>query len=783
MTLPIPPQIVRRIASPAGLAVAALTGLALAFYHGFWLPGLVLIERDAFRVHLPLKQHLVERLSAGELPQWFPYEALGRSFLGLSHTSLLHPFTTLYFLFPVPDAYRASTLLSCLLAALGAFVLGRTLKLSPSGALVAGISFALSGYVVSVTDNIVYLYSTCLLPLFCAALEKALIGSRPWVVAPATLWATVFLIGDIQTGYYYALLALLWTMARAPGSYREAGLRLVLAGALAALLAGIQLGPSWAVFLESERRQPAFFQEQALAWSTHPLRLATLIAGPIGESGHVTDPERYIGYFWAESLYLGVPVVGLAILGSWWRRDLHVLTLLGCLAVLFSLGRHGGLYEVFSQFMPLWSAFRYPEKFMGLVSFAAAMLAGAGLDALRNGHGRAAPWLLAAVFCAGLGAALPAEAVRNWATVSLDLPAAAVRDIVPSVAQACLFSALASTGMGIGILAIRSSTFRREFLLAIPLALIVLDLSRANLGAYHTAPAETAAFTPPLVEALRAQEGSLDPGRFRLVTLEEPRLTIPERLAQAFGHYAAVIVARRQALDALHSAEFRIESAKGYLTGYKTELAALFKLKMGPAAAARYNVRYYIGSRDRLNNPLVARAAVAELPDYDLILFRNPVPAQPRAYLSRHPERRDSPIDLAALLRRHDFLNGEADVIETADTRLPGPSQDGTARIERYAPEEVRVRVLATQPAVLILLDAYEKGWTATLESGAEIPILRANVLVRAVIVPAGAHEVTFFYETPLLKAGAWASMAGVLLCLGLIAQAQRRKRHPGDHD
>src|SRR5438552_4639188 len=211
---------------PESRAVTVLLGLTLAFYHGLWLPGLVLIKRDAFRLHLPIKQYLIERLSAGELPQWFPYEALGRPFIGVTHTGVFHPFTSLYFLLLIPDAYRASTLLSCLLAAVGAFVLGRMLNFSRSGALVAGLAFALSGYLVSLTDHIAYLYSICVLPLFCAALEKALVGSRAWTVAPAAVWATVFLIGDIQTGYYDGFIALAWAMARAPGSRREACLRL-----------------------------------------------------------------------------------------------------------------------------------------------------------------------------------------------------------------------------------------------------------------------------------------------------------------------------------------------------------------------------------------------------------------------------------------------------------------------------------------------------------------------------------------------------------------------------
>jgi uncharacterized membrane protein YfhO len=95
----------------------------------------------------------------------------------------------------------------------------------------------------------------------------------------------------------------------------------------------------------------------------------------------------------------------------------------------------------------------------------------------------------------------------------------------------------------------------------------------------------------------------------------------------------------------------------------------------------------------------------------------------------------------------------------------------------QYAPEEVRVRVETPQPAVLVLLDAYDTGWTAALENGAALPILRANALVRAAALPAGAHVVTFTYQTPLLVAGAWASLSGGLLCAGLLVRARRQRR------
>src|SRR2546427_853487 len=155
---------------PTWLAVMVLMGITLAFYHRLWLPGLALVKRDALRFFLPIKQYLVERLSAGESPQWFPYDALGRPFIGATHTGVFHPFTALYFLFPVPDAYRASILISCLLAALGAFVLGRLLRLSPAGTVIARLPFAASRYVTALAQKTLYLYSVIELPPFCASL-------------------------------------------------------------------------------------------------------------------------------------------------------------------------------------------------------------------------------------------------------------------------------------------------------------------------------------------------------------------------------------------------------------------------------------------------------------------------------------------------------------------------------------------------------------------------------------------------------------------------------------
>ena len=653
------PALLAQLTSPTWRTLAALCSITLVFYHGLWLPGLVLIKRDAFRLFPQLKQYAVERLSAGELPQWFPYEALGRPFIVTTHTGVFHPFTALYFLFPVSDAYRFSTLLCCLCAALGAYALGRVLAFSRSAALAAGITFTLSGYVVSLTDHLVYLYSICLLPLFCATLEKALVGDRAWTVAPAVMWATVFLNGDVQTGYYYGFIALLWATMRARCSTLEAVARLALLVLLTVMLAGVQLGPGTALYAGSTRTQPSIFHEEALYWATHPLRLLTVLASPIGQN---VDPVAMGRLFfgapgrglWAESLYLGIPVTGLALLGAWHRRDLRVLTLLGAFALLLALGRLGGLYEIFYHIVPFWSVFRYPEKLMGLVSFSAAMLAGAGIDVLRDGKGHPLPWLAAATLCTGAWCVLRTDQASAWMATTFQAPAPLASTVTSSASHAFLFSAVASLGVWLVITGNRRGWLRAWTVIAALIAILTLDLSRANLEAYRTGPAEAARFVPPFTEVIAAREGTPSLGRFRLITMHESRVSPPNSLRVLSGPLAQS-VERRQALDLDHNAQFHLETPVFYLPGYNAALTMIFG-KFNAEVAARFNVTYFIGRRFQFKDQRYAKALLAILPDYDLALVRNPVPAKPRVYLSWRPERADSHVDPVALIARPDFV-------------------------------------------------------------------------------------------------------------------------------
>jgi hypothetical protein len=81
----------------------------------------------------------------------------------------------------------------------------------------------------------------------------------------------------------------------------------------------------------------------------------------------------------------------------------------------------------------------------------------------------------------------------------------------------------------------------------------------------------------------------------------------------------------------------------------------------------------------------------------------------------------------------------------------------GDARIIRYGNTVIDASASSPDGGWLVLNDLWHPWWFAEVD-GVAAPILRANVLFRAVAVPPGSHRVTFRFR-PL--AGAWRQLWG----------------------
>lgn len=91
----------------------------------------------------------------------------------------------------------------------------------------------------------------------------------------------------------------------------------------------------------------------------------------------------------------------------------------------------------------------------------------------------------------------------------------------------------------------------------------------------------------------------------------------------------------------------------------------------------------------------------------------------------------------------------------------------GMVQIEEYRRDKVVVSVVASSNAFLFLGDTYYPGWRVLVD-GRESQLYRANYLFRAVYVPAGYHQVVFFFDSPSFRLGKAISLTTLaLLALG----------------
>lgn len=93
---------------------------------------------------------------------------------------------------------------------------------------------------------------------------------------------------------------------------------------------------------------------------------------------------------------------------------------------------------------------------------------------------------------------------------------------------------------------------------------------------------------------------------------------------------------------------------------------------------------------------------------------------------------------------------------------------DSNARIElkEYQPNKLKYSSQAASDQLAVFSEIYyDKGWNAYLD-GQKVPHFRVNYVLRAMIVPAGNHEIEFRFEPKVFAVGEKVSFAGSLLLI-----------------
>jgi hypothetical protein len=110
----------------------------------------------------------------------------------------------------------------------------------------------------------------------------------------------------------------------------------------------------------------------------------------------------------------------------------------------------------------------------------------------------------------------------------------------------------------------------------------------------------------------------------------------------------------------------------------------------------------------------------------------------------------------------------------------PGPQPSGrNARIRtlKDAGDEMRVEIFAEGGGYLVVADAIQYGWTASVD-GRHQDVLPADHAMGAVFVPAGRHEVTLRFEPTSWRVGIAISVISVAFCVWIAVRRSVGRKH-----
>jgi len=744
--------------------------------------GHTLIWRDTSKLFQPTRQLIVESLRDHHLPLWNPYEALGIPLFAQMMHGVLHPVSVIgAFLFP-QAGMDVFILIYLALAALGSALLARLLGASLGSAAVAGIGYGLSGFVLGMGSIVQYLCAASSAPWAILGLRMAGEKRRFGIVAAAAAIAVLHFAGDPQ----WASIAIVIGIVLAIEAGGKKGLlNAILGVAIGTALAGIQLIPTMAYFREASRAIELNSLDRK-QWALAPWRIIEFIV-----PGFFGSPDRQLGkwpvFLWlggltrpgmempfAPSVYMGAGLLVLAVAGILHSRVTRVFGIATLVTLWLALGANAGA-EQLTHLFPVWDKFRYSEKMVGPLTLCLSVLASFGAEQLSMKPARF--WMILSG-SAGLVSLLLSACIANWQNFDTLFTDTIARQAAP-YARYNLKIGLMHTGITLvalaGIIAgaYRWARFRTHFPV-VAAGFVFLQSSFAAPYAMH-AGMRNIRDEQPLSQIKNIEDIP------RIATPLQNNYLCPN----ALNEYDAEISIESQMGVASYNVPSHIDQLNTY-TGLRPRrfeslmqtLSDQFGVQSLPALR-RYAITHMIIRNPNSPDEIAAANAASEggvkVLDNSIWGFTGwKVPHRPWAtfatQIAHASDEKEALDTMVRTLGRGEFTV----VLEDA----PDPKEISTGQILKFirGRDWLSIEATSQKDGILIVNDSYWPGWKATID-GFEVPIWRADFLVRAVPWRAGHHVLEMKYEPLEVQLGWIVSLTGIIALIFLLVFEWQRKR------
>ncbi len=725
-----------------------------------WLSGSVTIPFDA-KAHFQAQvEFLARAIHSGQSPFWNHNVFAGSPQVADPQSLIFSPAILLALLSPAPSfrMVDAFVLLHLLVAGFAVLMFFRDRGWHPAGGLLAALVFAFGASASWRVQHIGQIESLAFFAVAFWLTARMLQRNSAWAGVCAGLASGLMVLEPDQVAMLggYVLIGMVVAHWLSGGWVALRASLVPIALASLAGLAVITVPLLWTWLFAEATTRPEISLGVATSGSLHPASLLTAFVGDLfgAKSPQVDFWGPYLNPNWVKDLalsqnmaqvYIGaLPMLLLIAPGltrGWlWDRAIRPLTLLFLFMVLYALGRYTPLFEAAYDYLPGVKMFRRPADATFLIGALGAVLSGYVLHRMLTAENisfrRDLAIGAAAVLAAVLGAILLS---RNEGHLG-----DAWQPVLAAVAW-----------FGAAIILLLALQRWRGALGPVAAMALVTGVVASDLGA-NNGPNESTALPPQLYDVLRPTTRNQTIALLKQLTAQpagSPRRDRVELLGMGFEWPNAGMIHgfdHTLGYNPLRLEDFSEAVGTGdgiarpadrkftpLFPSYHSRLANLLGLRYIASPVPIEQVDHTLKSGDL---KLLARTKQG-------FIYENPH-ALPR-------------VQFVGGWALADFesmkLSGhwpETDPEQTVllDTEPPVATPEGPAAVQaevklvRYRNTVVEIEVTSPAAGFVVLNDIWHPWWSAQVD-GVDSEILRANVLFRAVQVPAGRHKVVFSFH------------------------------------
>jgi len=745
------------------------------------LGGKVLYWGTAGLQFVPWREFAYTQLDQGVLPLWNPLNGMGAPLLANYQLGFFYPpgwLTVIgHWIAGAPGVAWIYTVLvpaHLAWAGMGMAVLLRSLGVNRLGQVIAGIAFSMCGYFVARASFFSMIWTGAWMPWILWAASGIASPFHVHGDAMRSFWLVfsscmMLLAGHAQLGWYVLLFSGIWIFL---GAWFSSGIKracitaLTFAGliAVAVLLAGIQLAPTFEYLLESQRAAE-YEYIQAMTYSFWPWRLLTFLNPEMFGNPGLGDYWGYAAY-WEDAVYLGVIPLFLALdtVGLLFRKRAHqrksgfiFLWAMAVIGLVLALGTNTPIYSWLYQNIPTFNLFQAPTRWMIWTITCLCLLAGFSADSWHRPEGRALrnTRLVTAGFVAVFIGALMAGQL--------------LAEIKPGLTRAfIIFSGLGTTS-GVLALAMPADNTKKMPLWNFAVILIVsLDLLGASL--FLNPFVSTEFYHPDAKEKIKM--GLDNDSRIFISAEDEYALKFDRYLRFTDIRLTPEIYGMRQDLLPNLNLLYEVDSVNNFDPLIPERYDTWMKAVNAMDAEDREPYLAFMGvdtviGRDENGESQLTHLALAK----DNLI---------QEYFCM--KRVESPEEaLNATLEKISVVGDAAQcIIVEGYTSLSYEAKRPVVAIASVEQgyDRIRFRVDSERPVWLRIGVTWYPGWAAKID-GVKTTVYHADYVFSGIYVQEGSHEVFFYYKPVSFLIGVGMSLTGglIIICHGWYC-SKRRSRH-----